>query len=291
MRAAIQAAVRQGGGGDDSGAIGDDDNAAGCRLGADPRRRRSARRTLEEIAAIFASGEVTMTHGCLTSSAGHLVACLRGWLATGSDAATPPHGHGLAFAALVSWLVTEGLGAFMLASLSAGLRGRRPARPAGVWAPVAYGHAGLALTGFTCWIGFLVTGARALAWPAVGLLALAIGLGVSTVTIWTPYPAPARAEPVARGDRPDDGSGPPQPGGRPGDLPAGLVSHEALARALSDEALASKLVDDLLASMLAEPAPRPRTLAWSLAPLIPVAHGVLAITTFLLVTLAAIGAG
>jgi len=38
MRAAIQAAIRQGGGAADSGAIGGDDNAAGRRLGADPRR-------------------------------------------------------------------------------------------------------------------------------------------------------------------------------------------------------------------------------------------------------------
>jgi beta-glucosidase len=40
--------VRQGGGGADSGAIGDDDNAAGRRLGADPRRQRSAGHALEE---------------------------------------------------------------------------------------------------------------------------------------------------------------------------------------------------------------------------------------------------
>jgi malate synthase len=46
MRAVIQAAIRQGGGGANSGAIGDDDNAAGRRLGADPRRRRSARYAL-----------------------------------------------------------------------------------------------------------------------------------------------------------------------------------------------------------------------------------------------------
>src|SRR5689334_18283967 len=41
MRAVIQAAIRPGGGGAHSGALGDDDNAAGRRLGADPRRRRS----------------------------------------------------------------------------------------------------------------------------------------------------------------------------------------------------------------------------------------------------------
>jgi hypothetical protein len=47
MRAAIQAAARQGGGGVDSGAIGDDENAAGRRLGVDPRRERSTRHPLE----------------------------------------------------------------------------------------------------------------------------------------------------------------------------------------------------------------------------------------------------
>jgi hypothetical protein len=38
VRAVIQAEIRQDGGGADSGAIGDDGNAAGRRLGADPRR-------------------------------------------------------------------------------------------------------------------------------------------------------------------------------------------------------------------------------------------------------------
>src|SRR6266516_4814401 len=51
MRAVIQAAIRQGGGGADSGAIGDDDNAAGRRLGADPRRRRSTGHTLVSLVA------------------------------------------------------------------------------------------------------------------------------------------------------------------------------------------------------------------------------------------------
>ena len=59
---------------------------------------------------------------------------------------------------------------------------------------------------------------------------------------------------------------------------------------LADEALTSRLVDDLLARMLAEPSPAPHRPRWNLAPLIPAAHGVFAIATFLLATLAAIAA-
>ena len=43
MRAVVKAVIRLGAGGADSGTIGDDDNAAGPRLGADPRRQRSTR--------------------------------------------------------------------------------------------------------------------------------------------------------------------------------------------------------------------------------------------------------
>ena len=48
MRGGVQAVIRLGGGGADSGTIGDDDNAAGRRLGADPRRQRSTRHPLVE---------------------------------------------------------------------------------------------------------------------------------------------------------------------------------------------------------------------------------------------------
>jgi len=146
---------------------------------------------------------------------------------------------------------------------------------------VIFGHAGLAFTGFVCWISFLLTSSAALAWLGVGLLAPAIGLGISTVTVWTPYPA-HRAMPEAErlADPPDSARPPPADGANP----------EVLGSALSDEALTSKLIDDLLASVLATPPPTAQWPGRRLAPLIPAAHGVLAIFTFLFAMLAAIAA-
>src|SRR5580698_1772805 len=46
-----------------------------------------------------------------------------------------------------------------------------------------------ALVGLLTWAAFLASGSRPLAWAAVGLLMAAIGLGLCTVTLWTPYPA------------------------------------------------------------------------------------------------------
>ncbi len=103
-----------------------------------------------------------------------------------------PTGHGLPIAALVSWLLTEALGAFMLrswvASGSAGRAQRRPANPDGMSLPILAGHAGLNLAGLVSWITFVVSGVPAFAFVAIAFMAPAIGLGISTVTIWTPYP-------------------------------------------------------------------------------------------------------
>ena len=135
--------------------------------------------------------------------------------------------------------------------------------------PLVLGHAVLAFAGFTCWVSFLISAADPLAWLSLGFLAPAIGLGVSTVTVWTPYPVrrPERLRSAGAGQS-----------GR---------TAETLGETLADEALTTKLVEDLLARMLAERAPsrRPR---WQLAPLVPIVHGLLAITTFLLAVLAAI---
>ncbi|MGI9009144.1 MAG: hypothetical protein ACR2FU_23650 [Streptosporangiaceae bacterium] len=179
-------------------------------------------------------------------------------------------GHGLAVAALVSWLVAEVLGAWMLRRwILAGGASRAPGRGDGTSAPIVFCHAGLALAGLTTWVVFLVTWSATPAWLAIGFLAPAIGLGVSTVTTWTPYPVrPPPAPPVAPRPADDD---------------------DTLRRALASETLTGQLIDDLLARMLAEPdqAARPRS---RLAPLIPVLHGVAAIVTFLLTVLAAIAA-
>ncbi len=216
-------------------------------------------------------------------TAGRLHGCV---LAAGTDVLGHPAGRALAFTAFGSWLVTEALGAYMLRSwISSGSARQRRSRPNAPSVPVLAGHAGLAFTGFVCWVIFLASRAPVAAWLAVGFLTPAIGLGISTVTVWTPYPAHrTRASPALRPDLRETG-------------PAGIyqrneaaqrsIPDDLLTRALADEELTGQLVDRLLAANLEQPGP-PRL---DYRPLIPLAHGTMAILTFMLATLAAIGAG
>jgi hypothetical protein len=220
-------------------------------------------------------------------SAGLTSGCLhRCLLAAGDRADGWAGGRGLAVAALISWLLAEGLGAAMFSSwlASGGARERGgQARRDGVPPVLILGHAGLALAGFVSWVSFLVTGRPALAWLAIGFLAPAIGLGISTVTVWTPFPG----RPPGPG-----GHSPGSPGlDAPDGTPAILVTNEMLDQVLANEALTGELVDDLVERMLTRPAqPQPVSRGWQLAPVIPILHGVLAIATFLLAMLAAIDA-
>lgn len=229
-------------------------------------------------------------------------------------------GRALGIVTLVSWLITEGLGAYMLGTWIASGGTRQRARPDGLPQPVIFGHAGLAFTGLVGWVSHLVTGSPALAWLAIGFLFPAIGLGLSTVTVWTPYPArraraaaespagPGDDGPNAQGPR-EEGHGSQRAGGDPGDhgtgsdgsavpaehahgddMPPAMTTDEMLARALSDEALTTRLIDDLVASMLAVPPPAVREPKWHLAPLIPAAHGIFAMATFMLAVLTAVTA-
>src|SRR5579875_2145129 len=153
------------------------------------------------ILRIVASLTAGRPPGCLAAAGG--LAGITAGPGTGA-ASGPPGAHGLALAALASWLITEGLGAYMLATwIASGGPGRHRARhPGEVPTPVIIGHAGLAFTGFGVWLGFAATGARPLPWLALAFLTPAIGLGISTVTVWTPYPARLRAEPRRRGPGP-----------------------------------------------------------------------------------------
>jgi len=210
-----------------------------------------------------------------------------------------PSGHALPLYALASWLLTEFLGALMVRSWIAGggMRAsrQRPARPDAMSLPVLAGHAGLNLAGLVCWICFVLSGAGALAWLALAFMAPAIGLGISTVTIWTPYPGgqrdtggseePAPAESAAAEPGSPESSAAES---RSATLPAqpGVMPEHELRRRLADDELAAQLVDELLSRNFARPSTR--TVNLSLRPLIPLGHGVLAIATFLLAVLAAI---
>lgn len=211
-------------------------------------------------------------HGCL--------------VAAGTDILGHPAGRALALAAFASWLVTEALGAYMLRSwIISGSARQRRSRSDAMPVPVLAGHAGLAFTGFACWVSFLATTSPVAAWLALGFLTPAIGLGISTVTVWTPYPA-RRGRPGPAG-HPDERHVAGDTHRYEGNEAASRsIPDDLLARALADEELTGRLVDRLLAANLEQPGP-PRL---DYRPLVPLAHGTMAIFTFLLVTLAAIGA-
>jgi hypothetical protein len=179
---------------------------------------------------------------------------------------------------LLTWLATELLGAFMARSwiASGGARAarQRPARPEVMSLPVLIAHAGLNAAGLLCWIIFVVADAKPAGWLALVFMAPAIGLGISTVAIWTPYPAPRH-----RGQR--AGDGPAAPAARGARHPGpGVLPDHVVERALQDDVLSQHLVDELLERNLVEPTVR--TVGWSVRPLVPVGHGALAIVTFVL---------
>jgi hypothetical protein len=175
-------------------------------------------------------------------------------------------------ATLVSWLVTASLGGFMLHAWLArdGLR-RARATSGGLPPQLIFGHAGAALTGLVIWAAFLASGIRPLAWAAVGLLMATIGLGLCTVTLWTPYPA---RKPRAPADGPHEEWPYRQGQGTGAGRPAG----------------ATEVTDEMIAALLAEPVrvPRPHPFRPNPAVLVPVAHGFAAISTFVLAVMSAI---
>ena len=170
----------------------------------------------------------------------------------------------MGLAALIAWLFTASIGGYMLRTWVArgGLR-RQRATGVGVPPGVVFGHASAALTGLAVWISYLSSGWRPLAWIGVTLACAAICLGICTVTLWTPYPV-----------RPDPGpvqpAQPAQPAGPRGE------HHDMFT-----------VTDEMIASLLAGPPPARRRRV-HLLPLIPLAHGFGALTTFLLTVTAAL---
>lgn len=203
-------------------------------------------------------------------------------------AADSLHDPGLAIATLVCWAFTASLGGYMLRSLIArdGLRRQLGVRD-GLHPGVLVAHFSLALTGLVTWICYLVTAAEPVAWLAVGLLVPGIGMGITTVTLWTPFPRPPGAD--QPGQAPP-GQAPPVLAPPAEKAVHGRLTDEALARALADEALTRKLIDEMIASLPAEAAQqaqkKPKS---SPAGLIPIMHGLGAVVTFALAVVTAAG--
>lgn len=213
-------------------------------------------------------------------------------------AATSLHDPALAIATLGCWVFTASLGAYMLRSLIArdGLRRQLTVRD-GLHPGVLVGHFSLALTGLVTWICYLISAAEPVAWLAVVLLVPGIGLGITTVTLWTPFPRSASAPGPGQGATGQalpgpSPAGPPQPPGAapPGPTASARLTDAMLARALTDEAATRKLIDEMIADLPAEAARQARKKPRAFpAAVIPFAHGLGAVVTFALAVVTASG--
>lgn len=102
----------------------------------------------------------------------------------------------MAVAALIIWVITVGLGSFMVTVWrrhggmgAGGVTHLPPAR--------VFSHLGLAVVGLVLWIVFLGTGAELWAWLAVATLVLAAVLGGIMVRRWTVDGRLAMSNPAA----------------------------------------------------------------------------------------------
>jgi hypothetical protein len=212
---------------------------------------------------------------------------------------SPPPGRGkdlpMSVAALIAWLVTAGSGAYVLGSwIARGGSLRRHAGGASTSSPpsVIFGHFGLALSGLAVWVAYLITGWAVLAWAAVGVLLPVAGLGMATLAVGLPRRRPpvtggalagaadqgtgSAAAATARADgipplAGDGTSGSPRtavigPGGAgPGGV-GGVGAGRAGMHGTATDSVRTRL-----------------------SPLVVAGHGALAVTTMLLVLLAALG--
>ena len=194
----------------------------------------------------------------------------------------------LGYATLIAWLIAGAAGLYMFRTwMSRGGLSHQRSHRDGLPPVVIFTHLGLGAVGLCAWVGYLVTGLGALAWTAVGLLMPGIGLGICTVTLWTPYPTLPPPRPA--GDIGPGGAGPATGmlATPAEDAIAGQFSNDALAKTLASEVLTGRLINEALSSLPQQP-PREHKSRGHLAPLIPAGHGLAALVTFLLAVVTAI---
>jgi hypothetical protein len=107
--------------------------------------------------------------------------------APAAQPAQPASRTTLGLVALVSWLVTVGLGSAMTVRwIARGNLRRARGGHARVPPTMIVAHFGLAVTGLLAWITYLVTGLTSVAWTASGLLLPVIGLGMAMLILSLP---------------------------------------------------------------------------------------------------------
>jgi manganese efflux pump family protein len=251
------------------------------------RRKRAARASvyLEHLVTALPSGASSLPTASRASAA-------RG----GKDLA-------MAVAALFAWLVTAGSGAYVLGSWithGGSLRHRAGDTSTGSPPTVIFGHFGLALSGLVIWVAYLVTGWAALAWAAVGVLLPVAGLGMATLAVGLPgYRTRTvtghNAAVVTDGDHSAAGTDDADP------LTFDAGTADALtidtgtgdARAIRIGAGGAQTIsrdNDASQPVISGARAGAVSVRARLSPLVVAGHGLLAVTTMLLVLLAALGA-
>jgi manganese efflux pump family protein len=200
--------------------------------------------------------------------------------ATRSPAASSGRDLPLGIAALIAWLAAAGSGAYVLGSwIAHGGTLRRRARGTGSGSPPAmlFGHFGLALSGLVIWVAYLTTGWSALAWAAVVVLLPVAGLGMATLTVGLPGQRAATTQEHAN-----------QPGFAGGDTGVGAASASGVrpARFGISAGIQTATIDT---SSRGAGGTGVVSVEARLSPLVVAAHGALAVTTIILVLLAALG--
>jgi hypothetical protein len=101
----------------------------------------------------------------------------------------------MGFATVITWFATVLMGLFMLAVwlIENDVTGHGVARSR-LPVPVIFAHLGLAATGLSVWVAFLIFNRKSLAWTAVGILVAIALLGATMFLRWIPvYRGPARS--------------------------------------------------------------------------------------------------
>ena len=203
----------------------------------------------------------------------HLVTALPPAASSGPARSEPAVASGgrnfaMSVAALIAWLVTAGSGAYVLVSwIARGGSLRRPPGSTNTGSPsaVIFAHFGLALSGLAIWVVYLVTGWSALAWAAVAVLLPVAGLGMTALVIGLPW----HRAPAVEGSSPS--------------------STDPASTGREDTQTISVGAAGTQTAILSTRGIRRASVGTRLSPLVIVGHGVLAVTTMLLVLLAALG--
>jgi hypothetical protein len=173
-------------------------------------------------------------------------------------------------AALAAWLAAAGAGGYLLTGWLTRDGRRRVIRKPGISSGLPLAHATLAIAGLGIWIAFMATSTAALAFTDVGLTWGIAGLGMATLLT----------------------SGPEQRGSTTEADELAPKAGMSTAAPLQAQVQAQQGGSSTQTAVLAEAQGMSTTPFPSKAPVLVIAlHGVLAVTTILLVLLAAVGVG